>query len=310
MPVPEPGPGEVVVALRCAVINPSDMGMIGGSYGRLRALPAIAGREGVGEVVEIGKGVTEVKVGTKVRFPEEPGVWREAGTFAAKDLFVIPDDVPVDQSAMAFVNGLTAYMLLETFAADLKPGDWVVQNAASSALGFAVTQLCRARGLRTLDVVRDLRWENPLKEAGADAVVAEEPDYSKNIKAITGGARVALGINTVGGESVIRMIKGMSDAGTVVTLGGAATEAVRFPTRFLIFNDLRLRGFWMDKWTRTHTPEEYKEAMTGVFQLMAAGVLKMPVEKVYPLAQVKEAVARNLEKGRSGKILLVGDWNV
>lgn len=310
VPVGEPGPGQAVVALRRAVINPSDMGMIGGSYGRLRPLPAIAGREGVGEVVAVGPGVNQVSVGQRVRFPEEPGVWREAGIFEAADLFPVPDDVPLDQAAQAFVNALTAYELLETFGGEVSDGDWVIQNAASSALGFGLTQLCRARGLRMLCVVRDERWREPLMAAGAAQVVTEESDYFKRIGEITGGASVKLGINTVGGQSVNRMIKAMGPSGTIVTLGGASSELIRFPTRFLIFNDLRLRGFWMDKWTRTHTAGQYREAMGGVFQLMAAGVLNLPVERVYPLAQAKEAVARNLEKGRMGKVLLSGDWKI
>ncbi len=308
--VPVPQPDEAVVALRCASINPSDMGMIGGSYGRLRALPAIAGREGVGEVVAVGADVKNVTIGTRVRFPEEPGVWREAGTFKAADLIEIPENVPTEQAAQAFVNGLTAYVLLETFANDLKPGDWVIQNAASSALGFALTQLCRARGLKTISVVRDLRWENMLKEAGADIVLLDDDEFPKQLKELTNGGAIRLGINTVGGNSVWRQIKSMADGGTIVTLGGASTEAIRFPTRFLIFSDLRLRGFWMDKWNRTHSREEYLAALKGVFELMAAGVLKMPVEKIYPIAEAKAAVARNLEKGRMGKVMLSGNWKL
>ncbi|HAY99609.1 MAG TPA: hypothetical protein DCY38_02325, partial [Opitutae bacterium] len=69
IPRPDPEPGEVRVQLEAATINPSDSGMIGGSYGRLRELPAVAGREGVGVVEKLGTGVSGVALGTRVRFP-------------------------------------------------------------------------------------------------------------------------------------------------------------------------------------------------------------------------------------------------
>ena len=73
---PEPSDGEVRVRLLAATINPSDYGMIGGSYGRLRELPAVAGREGVGVVDAIGHGVSRIGVGARVRFPDG-GAWQE-----------------------------------------------------------------------------------------------------------------------------------------------------------------------------------------------------------------------------------------
>ena len=110
--VPEPQVGEVRVRLSAAVINPSDYGMIGGSYGRLRELPAVAGREGVGVVDALGRGVTRVGVGARVRFPEE-GTWQEYACMPAADLLMVPGDVAVEQAAFSFINPPTAYCLLK-----------------------------------------------------------------------------------------------------------------------------------------------------------------------------------------------------
>ena len=134
--VSAPLKGQALVKLLRAVVNPSDLGMIGGSYGRLRQLPAIGGREGIGEVVEIGAGVENVKVGTRVRIPEEPGVWTQYQICDASNLMVVPNDISEDLEAMSFINPPTAYCILNQFT-DLKEGDWVIQNGASSALGQA-----------------------------------------------------------------------------------------------------------------------------------------------------------------------------
>ena len=96
----EPQIGEVRVRLLAATINPSDYGMIGGSYGLLRELPAVAGREGVGVVEAIGRGVTSVGVGARVRFPEA-GAWQETACMAADDVLLVPADVSIEQAAFS-----------------------------------------------------------------------------------------------------------------------------------------------------------------------------------------------------------------
>ncbi|MDP4878828.1 MAG: alcohol dehydrogenase catalytic domain-containing protein, partial [Opitutales bacterium] len=107
--VPEPQAGEVRVRLLAATINPSDYGMVGGSYGRLRELPAIAGREGVGVVDVLGEGVSGLAVGDFVRFPGEAGAWCEYACAPVGDLLAVPSDVPVEQAAVSFINPPTAY---------------------------------------------------------------------------------------------------------------------------------------------------------------------------------------------------------
>lgn len=302
--VAEPEAGQVCIKLLNAAINPSDMGMIMGSYGKLKELPAVGGREGVGEIVACGEGVSALKVGDWVRMPEDEGCWRSQVTVSAEGLMQVPNDLPAEQAAMAFVNPPTAYCLLKYFG-NLKSGDWLIQNAGNSAVGFCVTRLAKHLGLNVICVVRDAaKWETPLKEAGAAHVVAEESGYAKQIKELTGGAPVKLGLNSIGGESVSNIIKCMGESGTVVTFGGMVGDPVRFPTRFLIFNDVRLVGFWMDKWFRTHSAEEANVLMTEVFNLIRDGVFQVPVEKVYPLSEGKEAVIRALQGSREGKVLI------
>ena len=305
----EPKANEATVAMEAAVIHPSDMGMIGGTYGRLRELPAVAGREGVGRVVAVGSGVTEVAVGDRVRMPEDAGVWREAITVPASELCKVPADVPAEQAAMAFINPMTVWRILHDFV-ELKPGDWVLQNAGSSALGQCLVQMAHALGLRTVSVVRNVeKWEPILKSLGGDAVLAEEKDSIKKIVEIVGGKDnlPKLALNSIGGESAARLTRMVSFAGTIVTFGGMVGDLIRFPTREFIFNDLRLRGFWMDRWNREATPEQREALAETIFDMMRQGKLKMAVDAVYSLDEYKTAIARALEGGRNGKVLFRGN---
>ncbi len=298
--------GQVLIKLERASINPSDLGMIGGSYGRLRTLPAIGGREGVGTVAALGGGVENLKVGDRVRIPEEPGVWRQYQTAEAAGLIKVPSDIPADMACQSFVNPPTALLVLDSFK-DLKPGDWVIQNGASSALGRFMIQICASRGIKTVNMVRRADERRAELEAiGADIVVDEASYDAKQIKAQTGKGPI-LGLNQIGGESVSNMIKTMGDGATVITIGGMTGQPIKFPTRFLIFNGLTLCGFWWDKWQRTHTPEEVDAVYAEVFSLVQKGVLKAPVDSVFALDKVSEALARASQNSRFGKVLLSFD---
>lgn len=298
---PEPGVGEVRVRLLAATINPSDYGMIGGSYGRLRELPAVAGREGVGVIDALGRGVTSVGVGARVRFPEE-GTWQETACMPVADLLMVPGDVPVDQAAFSFINPPTAYCLLKKVV-DLAPGSWVVQNAGNSAVGLSVIQMAKAMGLKTISQVRREELIEPLKALGADHVVVEGSGWAKQVKELTGGAPIQLALNSIGGESASDQIKALGEGGTQVTFGGMVGDLVRFPTRFLIFNDVKLVGFWWDKWSKKAGKSGLNEVMSAVYAMMRDGTLKLPVEAEYSFAEY-EAAFKHDKQPRLGKILL------
>lgn len=298
---PEPKEGEVRIRLLAAAINPSDYGMIGGSYGRLRELPAVAGREGIGEVEALGPGVMEVDIGSRVRFPDT-GTWQETACMRVEDLFKVPEAIAVDQAAVSFINPPTAYCLLTKIVA-LEPGNWIVQNAGNSAVGLSVIQMAKAMGFKTISQVRRETLMDPLKALGADHVVLEGSDWVQQMNEFTGGKPVRLALNSVGGKSAIDQIKALGNGGTQVTFGGMVGDPVRFPTRFLIFNNVRLIGFWWDQWCRQAKPGERDEVMAKVYSMMQEGTLELPIEAKYPLAEFKTALQHD-KQPRLGKILL------
>jgi len=302
VPRPEPEAGEVRVRLEAAAINPSDYGMIGGSYGRLRELPAVAGREGVGTVEALGAGVDGVEVGTRVRFPGEAGAWQAAACIRAEELLIVPPEVPVDQAAISFINPPTAYCLLKKIV-DLKPGDWIVQNAGNSAVGLSVIQMAKKFGFKTISQVRREELVAPLEALGADHVVMEGTGWAKGVSEITRGAPVKLALNSIGGESAMDQIKALGDGGTQVTFGGMVGDKVRFPTRFLIFNDVCLRGFWWDQFARIEGADGVRAVMKEVYAMIASGDLQLPIEQTYNFEAYKEAI-QHAERPRLGKVLL------
>ncbi|MEM0965288.1 MAG: 2-enoyl thioester reductase domain-containing protein [Verrucomicrobiota bacterium] len=293
--------GEVKIKMEAAAIHPSDLGMIGGSYGRLRDLPAVGGREGVGQVVETGPGVAATWESTRVRIPEHVGVWQSEQIASVEGLARIPEGVSSVQAALAAVNPTTAIRLLEDFE-PLQPGDWVVQNAGNSAVGVAVIQLAKSKGLLTASLVRRGELFEPLKRLGANLVVLDERSAPERIREARGDSRMPLGLNSIGGSSLLNLAQSVSDGGTVVTFGGMTGEKIRFPTRQLIFNDIGFRGFWMDRWNREHSSEEVSGLLDEVYKLIRDEVIVTPVAAVYSLADYREAL-QQAQSYRMGKVL-------
>ncbi|MDR1401677.1 MAG: 2-enoyl thioester reductase domain-containing protein [Puniceicoccales bacterium] len=298
----ELGDGEVLVKLIASPVHPSDMGMITGKYGALPQLPAIGGREGLGEVVKTCPSASNL-IGKRVKFPF--GAWRSAAIARVDTLFFAPDDIDVYQASMAFINPLTAWMILHTIC-DLKPGDWIIQNAANSAVGMATIEIAKSMGIGTINLVRDAAHRREdLISCGATLVFEDETFDSKSLVEHTGGNRPLLGLNSVGGNSAMNVIKSMAIGGEVVTFGGAVGDKVRFPTRELIFGDVKLRGFWLDRWSKSQSHEKMQSLYDTIFDLIRSGIVRIPIDAKIRLSDGPAALISAYENRKNGKLLVV-----
>lgn len=295
-------PGEVLLKVLAAPINPADLGRIGGTYGELAELPATAGLEGVAEVVEAADGTTRPRVGQKVFVPSVIGAWQTYAIAKADELYPAPEKLPIEQAAMCWVNPATAWKLLHDFAR-LQAGDVIVQNAATSAVGKLVIQVANHLGIKTINLVRDLSSEQRLKKLGASIVLVDDRDAAKAALKATNGKKAKLALNSVGGSSALGMCKMLADGGTLVTFGGMDRDPAPFPTRYLIFNDVRLRGFWVSKWYREASREEILALHKDVFGFMENAKIRVDVAATYSLEQYKEALAHSQKSGKEGKVL-------
>lgn len=273
-----PPDGHVHVKWLGAPINPSDLNMIQGVYPIKPPLPAVGGNEGYGRIEKVGNGVMNLRVGDHV-IPAKAGhgMWRSDGHHKENDLFQIDSTLSLEQSCNIQVNPSTAYRMLKDFV-DLKPGDTVIQNGANSAVGRAVIQICRLRGLRSVNVVRPrddmASLVNELKALGADEVITEDQlvrEYRGKIK------DVKLALNCVGGKSTLLLASTLGFQGCMVSYGAMSKMPMQVPTGPLIFKDIRLTGFWMSRWYEDHRNlEERKLMYTELSGWMKAGHLRPP----------------------------------
>ena len=288
--LPQPGPGQVRVRMRLAPINPADINVIEGTYGRLPTLPATVGNEGVGEVVA-GDGLP---LGTLVRPRDGLGTWAEYVVADAARCTRLPAGLPDDQAAQLGVNPATAWAVLHEFG-PLAAGDWVLCNAPASAVGRSLVALCAARGLRLACLVR--------REGEAPQGAMAVPEGREAAKALKGlGAKLAL--NQVGGDSAVTLAKALAPQGALVTIGALARQPLSLPNAAVIFNELRCCGFWVSRWYERVQPAVVEAMMGELGTLVREGRLHLPVAAIYPLAETQQAVAHARRPGRGGKVLL------
>src|SRR6478735_5316114 len=174
--VGEPAAGEVVFDVLAFPINPADMWFCKGSYRLKPPLPATPGAECVGRVTAVGSAVTHVRQGDLVINLQREN-WTQRRRVKGDDAIPLPAGIDLRQAAMVRINPPTAQLMLSDFV-DLKPGDWVIQNVANSAVGRLLTVQAHQRGLRTVNVVRRAELAEELKVLGADVVLVDGDDLA------------------------------------------------------------------------------------------------------------------------------------
>lgn len=297
--IPPPGRGEVRVRMEFAPINPADLNMLEGKYGESRPLPDVPGNEGCGRVEFVGSDVDPSWVGRLVLVDRH--AWCEQGNWPIESLVPVPDGIEARLASVLRVNPPTAWLLLHEFA-DLRSGEWILQNAATSAVGRAVIEIAHRRGWRTLNVVRRPESAEELRRLGADAVVVEGEAASAEAHSLLAGAEARLALNAVGGIPATRLAGWLAPRGTLVTYGAMGREPLKIPNGFLIFRDLRFRGFWLTRWLRGAARSDRDAVFGEVFRLAAAGCFAPRIAAEFPLGEVSSALS--LAASGGGKVLL------
>ena len=297
-----PDAGEVVFDVLAFPINPADVSMCKGSYRLRPTLPATPGAECVGRVTAVGAGVAHVKPGDLVVTLQREN-WTQKRRVKAADVITVPSGVDLRQAAMLRINPATALLLL-TDVVNLKSGEWVIQNVANSAVGRLVIRIARARGLKTMNVVRRASLFGELKALGAEACAVDGPDLAETVTAQTGGAPIRLGLDAVCGQATARLSSCVADGGGVCNYGSMTGEDPVISRSALTFRGQTLVGFMLGRALATRSRAQVQAIYADLGQQILDGTLSAPVEKVYPLEEIKAALTHAQRGERSGKILV------
>ncbi|XP_069130740.1 enoyl-[acyl-carrier-protein] reductase, mitochondrial-like [Argopecten irradians] len=305
---------QILVKMMMAPINPSDINMIEGTYHIRPTLPSLVGNEGVGEVIDVGSGVKNLKKGDWV-LPAHAawGTWRTHAVCEEATVQQIDNDISVLGAATIAVNPCTAYRMLKDFV-PVKQGDIVIQNGANSSVGQSVIQLAKEWGISTINIIRNRpdcdQLVSYLKHLGATYVMTEEYASSREMRDFIASLPKppVLAFNCVGGKSATELTRFLGQNGIMVTYGGMSKKPVVVPTGAFIFKEIRLAGYWNTQWNTQNSHSVEKVTMyKDLCKLMRTGKLLTPESDLIPFEKFEDAVAQAMEGFRKEKKVLVMD---
>lgn len=308
-PALEPGHNQVRVRMLMCPINPSDLLVVRGQYGQAPALPATPGFEGVGVVDAVGPGFLKrlrgLRPGRRVAVLHgEGGSWQESVTLSARHVVPLAGDIPDEQAAGFFVNPATVLAMMESVLR-IRAGDWLLQTAAGSALGQMIIRLGKHVGFRTINVVRRSDAIETLRRLGGDEVIATDREHVEaRVRDITGGEGVPYALDAVGGDTGLAAVRSLGRGGRMLVYGTLSGQPIPLDPRILIGAQRSVQGFWLGEWARSQGVIAMLRLFRRIQSLMRAGILTMPVQEIFPLDRIQDAVRAAERPGRVGKILL------
>lgn len=303
--VPDPvlaEPDDVLVRVELFPINPADLLTLQGHYPRASPHAPTLGIEAMAAVEAVGPQVTEFAPGDRVILLGGDN-WSELKLVKRGGMVRISNMIDSRDAASLKVNPATAMLLLRHFA-DLKQGDWFLQNAASSSVGRAAIQIARRLGIRTANVVRRPEAAPELKALGADLVLMDDDSLPERLAEATGGAPILFATDAVSGASTNRLASCLSAGGTLVIYGAMSGAAAAINPGLAVFQDIRLRGFWLSRHLATAPRPEILNLYAELEQLMTEGHLRSQIDSEYPADQIRRAVMRAGDASAAGKVLV------
>jgi NADPH:quinone reductase-like Zn-dependent oxidoreductase len=307
--VPKPGPGQVLIQMLYACLNPADVFVVQGQYPGVAAVREgrtgfVGGLEGVGRVVAQGP-ATSLPVGTRVvpALADRSGCWQQFVAVDENLCIKVPEGVDDKVAAQLIVNPVTVVGMLERIEAEapVHGNPWIAQTAANSTLGRMFIQMAKKRGFCTVNVVRSKASVAELKQLGADEVIvfSEEPNFAQRIEAITNGRGLAAVVDAVAGDMGSAALAALAPGGLFLGYGMQSGEPTRVLNSDLIFKGIVVRGFWLATWLK----KQKETILADVFEMLRTGEMQPHVQQVFPLDQYEEAFRAQFAPDRKGKIL-------
>ena len=252
VPDPQPGPGQVVLKMIYAALNPADAFLAQALYPAKPKLPHVLGRDGVGEVVAIGEGVKNLQLGQIVGILRGENGVETWGTLAEKTvvdsalLIPVPRGWTLQEVAAAPLVFLTAWQALTQWsdpAAPPAPGSVLLVTGASGGVGSASVLLGKSMGLTVVGLSRSAEKGEQLKQLGADFVFdPAEKALRKLVLAAIAPKRVDIAVDNVGGALFNEVIAMLGYAGRISVVGRSAGAVPEFNTASLFFRRNRIGG--------------------------------------------------------------------
>ncbi|HMN78993.1 MAG TPA: quinone oxidoreductase [Burkholderiaceae bacterium] len=307
LPIPEPGPGEVLVRVRYAGVNYSDvyrrMGRVREGHAPDLVPPFIPGSEAAGEIAGVGRGVDDLAEGDRIVYSQmNVGASARYAVIPAWRAVRIPAQIPLETAAAAYMQGSTAYYLSH-WVRPIQPSDTVLIQAGAGGVGQKLLQFAKMLGARVITTVGSDEKAAFVESLGADlAIRYRTEDFREATLAATDGRGVDVVYDGVGRDTILGSIRSLRRRGLCVLFGVASGPVDTVSTLDLaeagsvFFTRPQLRHYLSG-------PDEIRRCADGLFGAVMRGQLRI-FHRVFSLEHAADA-HRTLESRQMlGKILL------
>jgi NADPH2:quinone reductase len=301
-PVGAPGPGQVHLRQTAIGLNFIDTYQRSGLYPL--PLPFVGGNEAAGEVVAVGEGVTEVKVGDRVCYQGTPGAYAQERLVPAAKLVSIPYGVDDRVAAAILLKGLTAfYLLFKTWP--VQAGQTILWHAAAGGTGLIATQWARALGAMVIGTAGGPEKVQKALDHGCHHVIDyKTEDFPARVNEITGGRGVDVVYDGVGKSTFDGSLDCLRPRGLLASFGNAS-GVVSIPDLGVL---ARKGSLYVTRPTGTHyfmQREDLLEGAAALFGAVQAGDIKVDIGRTYPLAEVADAHRALEARETTGSVVLI-----
>ncbi|MDH4182794.1 MAG: alcohol dehydrogenase catalytic domain-containing protein [Nitrospinota bacterium] len=304
IPIPQPGPGQVLVRMVASPINPSDLSFM--RYGAPKTFPFTPGIEGSGTVVAAGPGLyPRLLVGRRVILSESGygGAWAEYMVTRATACVPLRSSLSFEQGATMLVNPLTALAIMDMARKGKHKA--IANNAAASALGRMILRLGKKYGLPVINIVRNQESEDLLRGDGARYILREEtPDFDESYRRLAQELKATFILDAVGGELAARMLDGAPAGSFFLAYGNRSEKAMSVNPLAILLERKVISGFYLRNWAA-------QIGALGVLrntiraQALAPNELQTIIQARFPLSQARQALDTARANPRDGKVLFV-----
>ena len=301
VPIPEPGPGQLLVRVEAAGVNFTDIYHRTGLY--KVQFPFTPGREGAGVVERVGQGVTTARPGDRVVSESALGTYAEYTIVSAERAVAVPEGIEASLAAAAMLQGLTAhYVAYSTFP--LKPGDTCLVHAAAGGVGLLLCQIASRIGARVIGTAGTEAKATLAREAGAaEVILYTEIDFVEETRRLTDGAGVQVVYDSVGRTTFLKGLDCLVPRGMMVLYGQSSGPVEPFDPQLL----QQKGSLFVTRPTLAHYVAGRSELLRRTEELMGwvkDGSLRVRIDRQLPLASAAEAHAELEGRRTTGKVLL------
>lgn len=304
VPLPAPGPGQVLIEVIMAPVNPSDLFYVQGGYGQPRTEGVAAGFEGIGRVIGGNGALAEALQGRRVAFlGTRTGTWAAHAISEAALCIPLHDDLRDEDGAALIVNPLTAVALVERVR-EAKSKAFVL-NAAGSQLGRLILGLAKDEGLHPVAVVRRPDDAEELRALGATEVLASgAQEFSALAQAAIRSHKPRILLDAVGDQVTADLFFAMPAGARWISYGKMSDEAPKLTQMGqFIFMDKAIEGFWLSRWLPAATPERRAAVVAQVQERFITGRWQTRIAARLSLDDAIDAILPALMTG-AGKVMI------